>query len=438
MSIKWKTTILFIGSFCLNILLLWLFFIYNYGGNLEMTMLESRENFMEETKQLAEMVDGKSYKEALVIIDEFESEDSKRKVLLEKLPSSSINNTWLPPTQNGFGFFDNLMVEIDGENYVLIINDQRATLKSGSRVTVSEMVSSLLLFECFILCIIFILQRYVFNMIIVKPLIEIKENVDDFKQGKLSFNTPKKKDEIGELEHSFLEMAISLNKEKEIQSRMIASISHDIKTPLTVIMGFSERLLSSSLDENKKEAYLKAIHLQSDNIHKIVLDFDELLEQSIDSNLELKNVSIPYLCQMIEDEYKEYLNDKNVGFTIENQVKEEIMLAVDIFKIRRVFMNIIGNALRHNQIDGLMIMINVHRDDNFVHFDFINNGNKVDDSDLENLFEPFYTSDKSRQLSGLGLSICKLFIEKHQGRIKAKNVEDGFKIEIELPIKEEN
>jgi len=97
MSIKWKTTILFIGSFCLNILLLWLFFIYNYGGNLEMTMLESRENFMEETKQLAEMVDGKSYKEAIEIIDEFKSEDSKRKVLLEKLPNPNINDIWLPP-----------------------------------------------------------------------------------------------------------------------------------------------------------------------------------------------------------------------------------------------------------------------------------------------------------------------------------------------------
>ena len=63
------------------------------------------------------------------------------------------------------------------------------------------------------------------------------------------------------------------------------------------------------------------------------------------------------------------------------------------------------------------------------------NGKGVDKAILDKLFDPFYTTDKSRKISGLGLSICKEFVELHGGNIKAKNLKKGFEIEFTIPIK---
>lgn len=228
-------------------------------------------------------------------------------------------------------------------------------------------------------------------------------------------------------------MARELEAEKAKQNRIIASISHDIKTPLTSLMGFSERLLKKEMSKEKQTAYLQRIYAQSENIRAIVNEFDEYLSYSLDSRLQLKDTEISFVCEMLEDEYREDLSDKGVRFNVVNHCGELTSAFLDMAKMRRVFANIIENSLRHNPAESLRLSILAEEEDKTVFFTIEDNGKGVSEAELAHLFEPFYTSDNSRKISGLGLSICEQIMAAHDGGIRAVNTDTGFAVILCLP-----
>lgn len=135
------------------------------------------------------------------------------------------------------------------------------------------------------------------------------------------------------------------------------------------------------------------------------------------------------------DEYREQLFERNIAFTVDNNYTENITVSVDLLKLRRVFANIIGNSIRRAKAEKLQIRVTIHTDKKQLQFVFLDNGRGVPDSEFTHVFEPFYTFDKSRRVSGLGLSICKSIVESHHGRITVKNNEKGgLCVIVTLPI----
>ena len=111
---------------------------------------------------------------------------------------------------------------------------------------------------------------------------------------------------------------------------------------------------------------------------------------------------------------------------------ENERINIDVLKIKRVFSNIISNSIKYVPKKGI-IHISIQKKNNFIEFFVADNGTGVDKENIDKIFDPFFTTDTSRKISGLGLSICKEFIEIHGGSIKATN-HNGLVIHFKLPV----
>ena len=120
--------------------------------------------------------------------------------------------------------------------------------------------------------------------------------------------------------------------------------------------------------------------------------------------------------------------EKNIEFKIKTNC-QNLIIEIDLSKFKRVFSNIITNSIRHYDKDKKILNININEEKNGkIKFEIADNGSGCKE-DLVKIFDPLYTTDKSRKISGLGLSICKEIIESHNGTIKAMNNKlGGFSI----------
>lgn len=321
-----------------------------------------------------------------------------------------------------------ISVSMSGKTYIVFLKNNTEITELLENVEYRIIFLTLIMFlAAFAVTCVIIHIRY------VTPILRLKEEVEHYQTQSLMIQPSKRSDELGKLENSFYKMKKELAEEKAKQNRIIASISHDIKTPLTSLMGFSERLIKKDLDKEKQTAYLKNIYTQAKNIESIVGEFDEYLSFSLDAELRFQDVEVSFFCKMLEDEYQEIMSDKGVRFAVVNHCGPVSAVYIDIAKMRRVFANIIGNALHHNQTERLSISVIAVEEEAAISFTINDNGKGVSDVDMEHIFEPFYTADKSRKISGLGLSICHQIMNTHSGGINAQNTDQGFSVKLQLP-----
>ena len=258
--------------------------------------------------------------------------------------------------------------------------------------------------------------------------------MDDYKVGIKPTETCKK-DEIGMLKNNFVKLTRNLDKEKDMKNKIIASISHDIKTPLTSIMGYAERLQNKNMSEERKKRYIEIIYSKSQNIKEIIDEFDDYLSYNLDDNIKKESISIQRLCSLVKEEYEDELSQLNINLYTECNCNDTLV-DIDISKIRRVFGNVIGNSIKHmeDNIKEKEIKILFEKNNNEVLISISDNGHGVDEKYIDKIFEALYTSDKGRKVAGLGLSICKRIVEGHNGKIWAENNENGgLSIKLVIP-----
>ena len=226
------------------------------------------------------------------------------------------------------------------------------------------------------------------------------------------------------LQNDFVDLVETLETEKKKQNRIIASISHDIKTPLTSILGYSERLLTNAnLSDDVKNKYANKIYNQAISLKEIAEEFDDYLSSNINENDKLEKISIKYIVDYLNKYYKEDLREKNIDLKIRTNCPNSLIL-VDLAKFKRIFSNTITNSIRYLNKNKNSIIININSEKNDkIKFEIADNG--IGSEDLDKIFEPLFTTDKSRKISGLGLSICKQIVESLSGTITAMNNKMG-------------
>lgn len=265
------------------------------------------------------------------------------------------------------------------------------------------------------------------NIKILEPLSQLSTDFSNYKLGIL----PKKRKVRGGvdfIQNDFVELVDKLEEEKSKQNMIIASISHDIKTPLTSILGYSELATKETTNQKTKEKYINTIHNQALVMKEIVEEFDDYLSCNIKDEKKVEKISISHLVSYLNNYYKEDLKEKDIDFKIKTNCPN-LIIEVDLLKLKRVFSNIITNSIRHYDKDKKILNININDEKNGkIKFEIADNGSGCKE-DLVKIFDPLYTTDKSRKISGLGLSICKEIIETHNGSIKAiNNKMGGFSI----------
>lgn len=211
-------------------------------------------------------------------------------------------------------------------------------------------------------------------------------------------------------------------REKEISMRkMLSNISHDLKTPLTVVLGYIETIkLESDLKSEEKEILLSRAHDKTLEIVKLINKFFDLSKlESGDKDISITRINISEVCRKNILNYYETLTSKGIDVNI-NIPELNIYAMGNVEALDRVLSNLISNAIKYGS-DGKIIGLNLRYDEEFVYVDIWDTGKGIEEKEQDKVFERLYTLEDSRNKyyegSGLGLTITKRLVEKMDGEI---------------------
>ena len=210
-----------------------------------------------------------------------------------------------------------------------------------------------------------------------------------------------------------------MNREERLKQN-ISDIAHDLRTPLASIRGYIT-LLKNCTEQEKKE-YLNIIERKSEELNLLINNFYEVSLYD-NSSLEIQTTSIDIVQIIMEIVISNYSLIKNNEIEINNRLPEkQIKIYGEEIICKRIIQNLISNSIKYST--GY-ISIELDEFDNEVIFIIRNSVLDLKKSELEHLFERFYTVDKSRNSSGsgLGLYIVKLLLEKIGGEVKVVSLE---------------
>lgn len=331
------------------------------------------------------------------------------------LKDSNKNIIFTNIKDHNFDYITQEIITTKNKNYLLVASKQLD-------ISISGIIKRLLLIELLIILLIASVIIYIVNKRLLRPIVYLRYDMSTYKNGIIPQKRKKKEDLYGIHEH-FVNLTQALEEEKEKHNRVIASISHDIKTPLTAILGYTSRLENAKLSDETKEKYIAKIGSKALSIKEIMDEFDDYLSSALTNTLHKEQISTKDLFKMLELDYLEDLEEKNIKLKLQNNVKKDNII-VDINKIKRVFSNIISNSIRHIKEENGTITITLSKKEDYYKFTISDNGEGVKEENLHKIFDPLYTTDSSRKISGLGLSICKQIIKLHEGEISAQNNKD--------------
>lgn len=320
--------------------------------------------------------------------------------------------------------------EYKGKAYLLsssvyLLEDYVADVRARTKFILVEM---LILFSSLALII------FTTYTLFLRPFRKLYRAIEEYdKTGELE--KKKIKGYAGKVYRRFVSMTENLEANQRNQRRIIASISHDIKTPLTSIMGYAERLQKSGISEERRERYLGTVYEKSVEIKELVNEFDEYLSIDQKQQIQRKAVPVTNIANAIRNDYEADLEDAGVTLYVNNYA-DDAQVEIDSLKFKRVFGNIFANSVKHFKDAVKVIRVDIYADKSNVYFHINDSGEGVPEENLELIFEPLYTSDEGRKLAGLGLSICREIIDIHSGLIYAQKSDiGGLEVIIELDRK---
>lgn len=288
--------------------------------------------------------------------------------------------------------------------------------------------------------------RYI-NKHVQKPLKALGKAMTDFAQNgyreKLTYRGSK---EFEQLVDSFNEMVSLLNASEtqrtqleEDRQRMLAGLSHDLKTPITVIQGFSKAMRDGLVSDDEKQKYLNLILTKSESMGVLINGFYEYSKlDHPDFKLSVVDADVAEFARTyiasIYDEFE--LN----GFILDVDITEEKLICeIDKQQLTRVFENLTGNFFKYTQT-GSTFFLRITKVGARALIIIADNGVGIPKDMNDDIFAPFVVGEqsRSRQGSGLGLAVCKKIVNAHGGNITLSSTPiKGYntQFEITLPLK---
>ncbi|MBE6050236.1 MAG: HAMP domain-containing histidine kinase [Clostridium sp.] len=203
------------------------------------------------------------------------------------------------------------------------------------------------------------------------------------------------------------------------KKKMLADISHDLKTPITVIKGYSRAIRDGMVPKDQLEKYLDTIVKRADTLSELIDTFSEYSKlEHPEFILDMEYNNICEFCkEILADKYQEL---ECGGYSLEVDIPdEEIYCKFDCSHMKRVIENIIGNSVKYNP-NGTSLYFSLYDEKDNIKITIGDNGCGISDEIASTIFTPFVIGDESRsnkQGTGLGLAIVKEIVEKHGGKI---------------------
>lgn len=278
----------------------------------------------------------------------------------------------------------------------------------------------------------------------MKYIEEIASGVRMISNGDLSYRVEEKgKDEIKNLAENINNMASEIESRIEAERRaektkseLITNVSHDLRTPLTSVMGYIG-LIKDGKYENEEvmKEYLNIAFNKSNQLKELI---EDLFEYTKLNNrgiiLEKNKVNIVEFLSQIIEEYIPLFEENNIE-VVKKFVDEKYIVEIDAGKMVRVFENLFSNAIKYSFKPG-EVVVSTYENDGYVNIVIKNKGENIPKEKIDRLFDRFYRLDEARNSntkgSGLGLAISKNIIELHKGKIWAECIGNDVSFFIKL------
>lgn len=226
---------------------------------------------------------------------------------------------------------------------------------------------------------------------------------------------------------------------ENMRSDFVANVSHELKTPVTSLKGFSETLLSGEVtDEETERSFLKIIHDESERIDRLIRDLLHLshIENKV-TPLNIEEVALVRLVHGITHTLSKMISDKDLEILLPSP-GEEVLIEGDKDRLNQILTNLIANAITYTG-EGGKIDISIGKTPSDVRISVSDTGIGIPEENIPRVFERFYRVDKARSRNsggtGLGLAIVKHLVESHRGKIELTSAEgEGTTFTVILPF----
>ena len=237
-------------------------------------------------------------------------------------------------------------------------------------------------------------------------------------------------DEVSELGLAFNNMASSLENLERMRNSFLASVSHDLRTPMTTIAGFIDGINSGAIPPEKQEYYLGVISTEVHRLSRLVsqlLDVSRL--ESGDRRFDFTDFDIAELSRIVLISFESKIDEKRLDVEFISD-EDSVPVHADKDAIHQVVYNLCHNAMKFSKEGGRFEIKIEHTQDKKVRLTVFNEGQGIPKKDLPMVFDRFYKTDESRGLDkngvGLGLYISKTIIEAHGETISVSSEENKY------------
>ena len=272
---------------------------------------------------------------------------------------------------------------------------------------------------------------------LTRPIIELTEASQKIASGDFDQQVPvRSKDELGKLAASFNQMSKFVSDSTCMRTQLTADIAHELRTPLSILSGYSEGLMDGTLKESKEN--YEIIHNEVLLLNRLVEDLRTLsLSDSGELKLNKEKNSVAKLLKKLVPSHARSAEKKSLRINLKIE-KHLPSIYFDNQRISQVLNNLLANAIRYSE-NGEIIISAFHSKE-MLEIEVKDNGQGILEKDLKHIFDRFFRSDQSRKRAeegstGLGLAIAKAIVEAHEGKIAAQSeLGIGTSIAILLPI----
>lgn len=271
----------------------------------------------------------------------------------------------------------------------------------------------------------------------IRYICRISDTIEKISEGDLNIKVEVVgDDELSGMAENLNKMAAELrdlmDREREAErtkNELITNVAHDLRTPLTSIIGYLELLSGkTSLPPQMQEKYINIAYTKAKRLEKLIEDlfgFTKLNYGKISMKVDKLDI-VKLLSQLLEEFYPSFA-DKNLSYELQSNVPAQIITA-DGNLLARLFDNLINNAIKYGA-DGKRVVVKIHAEEETVTVSVINYGYVIPPDELPLIFNKFYRVEHSRSSStggtGLGLAIAKNIVDMHGGTINVSSGVDG-------------
>ena len=302
---------------------------------------------------------------------------------------------------------------------MITYNDEKIMIMTSSGVTplnttISTLKSQYLLIAAILIVMTLILAFFI-SRLIISPIKQINEESKNLSKGEYdskSVNTVSV--EFEELNNTLEKANEDILKAEKAKKELLGNVSHDLRTPLTMIVGYGE-MIRDIPEENNAEN-LNVIIDEAKRLSTLVDDLIDISKiDAITLELNKQETRISDLLESVYKQYEKYCETQGIELSL--NIEEDGVIDVDGKRIRQVLYNFINNALNYNSKDVQKIVIGSKKGDDGIRIYVYDNGDGIAKQDLENIWDRYYKVDKEHKRhhigSGIGLSLAKQLIEAH-------------------------